>query len=127
MSKVWDMFFVSILWAICCIPGYFLRQTAPSCGPHLYPDAGSQSHPYSFQDAARAVFHPRGGHSRRGGRGYHDKDAKIVIGHHAKSKEELKQMIEEGRFEDLIRVIPVKKGDFFQILPGTVHAIKGPR
>ena len=24
MSKVWDMFFVSILWAICCIPGYFL-------------------------------------------------------------------------------------------------------
>ena len=48
-----------------------------------------------------------------------DKDAKIVIGHHAKSKEELKQMIEEGRFEDLIRVIPVKKGDFFQILPGT--------
>ena len=54
-----------------------------------------------------------------------DKDAKIVIGHHAKSKEELKQMIEEGRFEDLIRLITVKKGDFFQILPGTVHAIKG--
>ncbi|MDE7324747.1 MAG: mannose-6-phosphate isomerase, class I [Lachnospiraceae bacterium] len=54
-----------------------------------------------------------------------DKDAKIVIGHHAKSKEELKQMIKQGRFDDLIRVIPVKKGDFFQIVPGTVHAIKG--
>lgn len=24
MSKLWDMLFVSILWAICCIPGYFL-------------------------------------------------------------------------------------------------------
>lgn len=24
MSKVWDMLVVSILWAICCIPGYFL-------------------------------------------------------------------------------------------------------
>jgi mannose-6-phosphate isomerase len=40
-------------------------------------------------------------------------------------EDKLLQMIEEGRFEDLIRVIPVKKGDFFQILPGTVHAIKG--
>lgn len=24
MSKLWDMLFVSILWAICCVPGYFL-------------------------------------------------------------------------------------------------------
>lgn len=24
MSKLWDMLFVSILWAICCIPGYFV-------------------------------------------------------------------------------------------------------
>lgn len=54
-----------------------------------------------------------------------DADAKIVIGHHAKSTDELKQMIEEKRWNDLIRVIPIKKGDFFQIVPGTVHAIKG--
>lgn len=54
-----------------------------------------------------------------------DADAKIVIGHHAKSKEELRQMIEQKRWDDLIRVIPIKKGDFFQIVPGTVHAIKG--
>lgn len=49
----------------------------------------------------------------------------IVIGHHAKNKAELKAMIEEKRFKDLIREVPVKKGDFFQINPGCVHAIKG--
>ena len=50
--------------------------------------------------------------------------ATIVIGHHAKTKEELAQMIADGRFRELIREVPVKKGDFFQIEPGTVHAIK---
>lgn len=53
-----------------------------------------------------------------------DEDAKIVIGHNAKTREELKKMTDEGRFEDLISVRPIKKGDFFQITPGTVHAIK---
>ena len=49
----------------------------------------------------------------------------IVIGHHAKDKEELMQMVEEKRWKDLIREVPVKKGDFYQIDPGCVHAIKG--
>lgn len=53
-----------------------------------------------------------------------DEDAKIVIGHHAKDKQELRQMIEENRWDELIQVRPIKKGDFFQIEPGTVHAIK---
>lgn len=52
-------------------------------------------------------------------------DAKLVIGHNAGSKEELRRMIEEKRWSELIREIPVKKGDFIQIDPGTVHAIKG--
>lgn len=52
-------------------------------------------------------------------------DAKLVIGHNADSKEALTQMIEEKRWGELIREIPVKKGDFIQIDPGTVHAIKG--
>ena len=34
-------------------------------------------------------------------------------------------MIHEGRWKEFIREIPVKKGDFIQIDPGTVHAIKG--
>ncbi len=54
-----------------------------------------------------------------------DKDAKIVIGHNAKTKEELEQMIANNEWGKLIREIPIKKGDFFQIEPGTVHAIKG--
>lgn len=53
-----------------------------------------------------------------------DRDASIIIGHKAGSRQEAAQMIEEGRWDDLLREIPVKKGDFFQITPGTVHAIK---
>ena len=52
-------------------------------------------------------------------------DGTLVIGHNAKTKEELASMIHEGRWSDFIREIPVKKGDFIQIDPGTVHAIKG--
>ena len=51
--------------------------------------------------------------------------ATIVIGHNAKNHDEVKSMIENGKWNDFIRVIPVHKGDFFFIEPGTVHAIKG--
>ncbi len=51
--------------------------------------------------------------------------ASLIIGHHAKTKEELVQMIDEGRWKELLREIPIQKGDFIQIDPGTIHAIKG--
>lgn len=54
-----------------------------------------------------------------------EEGASIVIGHHAGTKEELTRMIEEGRWKELIREIPIRKGDFFQINPGCLHAIKG--
>ncbi len=54
-----------------------------------------------------------------------ESETTIVIGHHATSYEELDDMIKTGRWNDLIREIPVRKGDFFQINPGCVHAIKG--
>lgn len=54
-----------------------------------------------------------------------DDDAEIVIGHNAKDKDELISMIEQERWNELIRTRPIKRGDFFQINPGTVHAIKG--
>lgn len=38
----------------------------------------------------------------------------IVIGHHAKDKEELMQMVEEKRWKDLIREVPVKKAIFIR-------------
>lgn len=49
----------------------------------------------------------------------------IVIGHHARTRAELEEMIHDNRWKELIREIPVHKGDFFQINPGCVHAIKG--
>ncbi len=52
-------------------------------------------------------------------------NATLVIGHNAKDREELAAMIKEGRWDEFIREIPVKKGDFIQIDPGTVHAIRG--
>ena len=52
-------------------------------------------------------------------------NATLVVGHNAKTKEELEQMIHEGRWKEFIREIPIKPGDFIQIDPGTVHAIKG--
>lgn len=53
------------------------------------------------------------------------KDASLVVGHNARTREELEEMIHGGKWTELIRQIPVKKGDFIQIDPGTVHAIKG--
>jgi len=51
-------------------------------------------------------------------------DGSIIIGHNAKTKPEVKRMIKENRWEELLHEIPIKKGDFFQIEPGTIHAIK---
>lgn len=49
----------------------------------------------------------------------------IVIGHYARDKKEMEEMIRSHNWEKFIRRVPVKKGDFFQIDPGCLHAIKG--
>lgn len=54
-----------------------------------------------------------------------EENAALIVGHNAKTKEELETMIKEGNWNRFIREIPIKKGDFIQIEPGTVHAIKG--
>lgn len=54
-----------------------------------------------------------------------EENGTIVMGHNAKTKDELCQMIDNKKWNELIRTIPIKKGDFLQIDPGTVHAIKG--
>lgn len=54
-----------------------------------------------------------------------DEGAEIVYGHHAKTKEEFQQMIEAGDWNHLLRKVKVKKGDFFYVPSGTVHAIGG--
>lgn len=54
-----------------------------------------------------------------------DEGGTIIVGQRARSREEFAQMVEEGRWDELLNEVPIKKGDFFQIDPGTVHAIKG--
>lgn len=54
-----------------------------------------------------------------------DEGATIIVGQRAGSREELAAMIEEGRWGDLLNEVSIHTGDFFQIDPGTVHAIKG--
>lgn len=53
-----------------------------------------------------------------------DEDASIVIGHTARTRGELRQMAENHQWAELIRERPIHPGDFFQITPGTLHAIK---
>ncbi|MCR1898412.1 mannose-6-phosphate isomerase, class I [Irregularibacter muris] len=53
-----------------------------------------------------------------------DKEAKLVYGINAKNKEELDEMIDQGRWADLLQSTPIKKGDFFYVPSGTVHALK---
>ncbi len=54
-----------------------------------------------------------------------DPDATIVVGQRARSREEFARQVEEGNIRELVNEIPVHTGDFFQINPGCVHAIKG--
>lgn len=52
-----------------------------------------------------------------------DERAELILGHHAKNKKEMKDMITRGNWEDLLRKVPIKPGDFFYIPAGTIHAI----
>jgi mannose-6-phosphate isomerase len=49
--------------------------------------------------------------------------AELVYGHHAKTKEELVSMIDQGEWDRLLRRIKVKAGDFVYVPSGTIHAI----
>ena len=50
-------------------------------------------------------------------------DAEIVFGHTAKTKEELRQQIEAGNWDELLSRVPIKPGDFFFVPSGTIHAL----
>lgn len=49
----------------------------------------------------------------------------IIVGQRARDAAEFQQMVDEGRWGELLNEAPIHKGDFFQIDPGTIHAIKG--
>lgn len=54
-----------------------------------------------------------------------DEGTQIVIGQRANDRAELASMIDEGRWDDMLNLVPCHVGDFFPIEPGTVHAIQG--
>lgn len=50
-------------------------------------------------------------------------DSRIVYGHNAKNSHELKTMVNNQEWNKLLRAVAVKKGDFFPVPTGTIHAI----
>lgn len=50
-------------------------------------------------------------------------DADMIFGHDATSKEELVEQINEGKWNDLLRRVKIKPGDFFYVPSGTIHAL----
>lgn len=54
-----------------------------------------------------------------------DEDATIIYGHNARTEKEFRRLVEAGEWDELLREVPVKAGDFFYVPHGTIHAIKG--
>ena len=52
-----------------------------------------------------------------------DEGTKMVMGHHAKTKEEFVKAIENDDYDNLLNSFEINKGDFFYIPTGTLHAI----
>ncbi|MCP8967849.1 mannose-6-phosphate isomerase, class I [Ectobacillus ponti] len=52
-----------------------------------------------------------------------EKDAEIVYGHTARTKQEFQTMVKNGEWNSLLRRVPIKPGDFFYVPSGTIHAI----
>ena len=52
-----------------------------------------------------------------------DEGTKMVMGHHAKTKDEFVRAIENDDYDNLLNSFEINKGDFFYIPSGTLHAI----
>jgi mannose-6-phosphate isomerase len=52
-----------------------------------------------------------------------DEDAELIFGHTAQTKEEFIERVEKGEWNELLRRVSVKPGDFFYVPSGTVHAL----
>lgn len=51
--------------------------------------------------------------------------AEIVYGHHSQTAEEFRERVKACEWDELLRKIKVKPGDFFYVPSGTIHAIGG--
>ncbi|TWT03604.1 mannose-6-phosphate isomerase, class I [Planomicrobium sp. CPCC 101079] len=52
-----------------------------------------------------------------------EEGSELVIGHTAQTKEQFNEVIEKGEWNELLRRVKVKPGDFFYVPSGTIHAI----
>lgn len=136
-------------WGISALPG---KETpivgGPLAGTHLSqlwtdrPDLfGNHPAPYfpllvKFIDAAQDLsvqVHPDDIYARQQGFPYGKSEcwivlgaepgAQIVFGHQARSRAEVEAKIAQDRIEDILKRVPVREGDFFNVAPGTIHAL----
>jgi mannose-6-phosphate isomerase len=49
--------------------------------------------------------------------------ANMIFGHNAMTKEELVEQMQSGRWDELLRRVEIKPGDFFYVPSGTIHAL----
>ncbi|KRG14999.1 mannose-6-phosphate isomerase [Virgibacillus soli] len=49
--------------------------------------------------------------------------AELIYGHTAKTKEDFARMIEKDEWDQLLRRVKIKPGDFFYVPSGTIHAL----
>ncbi|MBQ8206166.1 MAG: mannose-6-phosphate isomerase [Bacilli bacterium] len=52
-----------------------------------------------------------------------NEDSSIIVSHNAKDKEELIKYIENDDYDNLLKQVKVKKGEFYPISSGTIHAL----
>lgn len=52
-----------------------------------------------------------------------EEGAEIIFGHDANTKAEFTTLIEKGEWNDLLRKVKIKPGDFFYVPSGTIHAL----
>ena len=50
-------------------------------------------------------------------------DAEIIYGHTAMTKEEFVERVENNEWNELLRSVKIKPGDFFYVPSGTIHAL----
>lgn len=53
-----------------------------------------------------------------------DPGATIIVGQHAHNRAGFERLVEHKQWDKLVNEVPIHPGDFFQINPGTLHAIK---
>ncbi|MBY8911884.1 mannose-6-phosphate isomerase, class I [Bacillus sp. YC2] len=51
------------------------------------------------------------------------KGAELILGHHAKTKEDFVRLIQNSEWDKLLRRVSIKPGDFFYVPSGTLHAL----